>query len=106
MENDFDQGATPLVNDFYFHQYRMHLQGLAEGDRNEAKAKAVVADIQRFFDNVPSNSKDSSLISKLLNVQNIENYVSTSKQAGKAATTIAKKLRRIRKGVRFFQLGL
>ena len=84
----------------------MHLQGLAGADRNEATAKAMVADVQRFFENVSSKSKDFPLTNKLLNIKNIENSYSTLKQAGKAATTIAEKLRRIREAVHFVQLGL
>ena len=38
----------------------MHLQGLAGGDKNEATAKAMVADIRKIFDSVTSTSKESS----------------------------------------------
>ena len=106
MGNNFDQGATPLANNFDFHQFQMHLQGLAGADRNEATAKAMVADVQRFFENFSSKSKDSPLTNKHLNIKNIENPYSTLKQAGKAATIIAEKLRRIREAVHFVQLGL
>ena len=41
-----------------------------------------------------------------LYIVDIEKYYSTLKQTGKAATTIAEKLRRIREGVCFIQLNL
>ena len=106
MGSDFDHGATPLADDFDFHDFQLHLQGLAGGDRNEATAKAMVADVQRFFEKVSSKSKDSPLTNKLLSIKNIENYYTSLKQADKAATTIAEKLRRIREAVRFVQMGL
>ena len=95
-----------MGSEFPFHQFQTYLQGLAGGDKNEATAKAIVADVRRFFKSVGSTSKESSLISKLVNTKNIEQYYSHLKQTGKAATTIAEKLRRVKEGVRFVQLSL
>ena len=91
-----------MAQSFNFEQFQIHLQGLAGGDRNEATAKSIVADIHRFFGDIRSRWT----ISQLLNIQNIQNFYTTLKQAGKVATTIAEKLRRIREAVRFTQLSL
>ena len=83
-----------------------NFKGLAGGDRNEATAKAIVADIHRFFDDIAGSSQTTCTISQLLNKQNIQNFYTTMKQDGKAATTMAEKLRRIKEAVRFIQLSL
>ena len=95
---------------FSFEQFKMHLQGMTGGDRNEATAKAIVADVYKFFEDTPelagSSQGSNTTANKLLNIQNIQKFYTTMKQEGKAATTIAEKLRRVKEAVRFIQLGL
>ena len=106
MKDTATESISSLAQCFNFEQFQVHLQGLAGGDRNEATARAIVADVHRFFDDIAGSSQTTCTISQLLNKQNIQNFYTTMKQDGKAATTIAEKLRRMKEAVRFIQLSL
>ena len=65
-----------------------------------------MADIHRFFGDIAYGNRTTYTLSHLLNIQNIQNFYTTLKQVGKAAPTIAEKLRRVREAVKFTQLSL
>ena len=106
MKDTATESISSLTQSFSFELFQVYLQGLAGGDRNEATAKAIVADIRRFYDDSAGSSQTTHTINQLLNMQNIQNFYTTMKQDGKAATTMAEKLRRIKEAVRFIQLRL
>ena len=110
FQQELQDTTVPIANrSFDFEQFKAHLQSLTGGDRNEASAKVIVADVRRFFTDeheIARGSQGPNTVSKLLNIQNIQKFYTTLKQEGKAATTIAEKLRRVKEAVKFIKFGL
>lgn len=109
--NDAPTTSSLLEQPFNFEDFSKYLQGFSGGDRSNTTANVIVADLKRFFTSntsIADSSKNAGVhtLSQLLNKQNIENFYTDLKQSGKAATTIAEKLRRLREAVKFIQLKI
>ena len=81
------------------------MQGIAGGDRGKKSAKAITADVHKFFTNAEcsSSSSTSANSNALLSRHNLEQYYRQLKGEGKAPSTIQNKLRTIRHAVTFIQ---
>ena len=104
IQNWKDQSiGTPSTHSFDFEHFQTFLQGIAGGNRNEATAKSIVADVTRFFESAAGSTSLDYTTSQLLSLQNLQNFYADLKREGKAATTIAEKLRRVRDAIKYSQ---
>ena len=85
---------------FDFSGFTNYLQGIAGGNRNKDTAKAIVRDVELFFQSTPSTS--NSDIDTLFNRSNLEHFFQKLlTERHYKPTTISEKIRRIKQAIKY-----
>ena len=85
---------------FDFSGFANYLEGIAGGNRNKDASKAIVRDVELFFQSTPSTSHSD--IDKLFNKSNLESFFrKLLTERHYKPTTISEKIRRMKLAIKY-----
>jgi len=100
VQKEVDFNPSIHRNKFNFARFANYLEGIAGGNRNKDASKAIVRDVELFFQ--LTSSKSANDIDTLFNKSNLENFFQKLLcERHYKPTTISEKIRRMKLAIKF-----